>query len=38
MHKSPEFRVDTDANQFREMCWACGTARAVLVVEKDDEI
>ena len=37
MHPSPPFLPDPDAYQFREMCWGCGSARAVLVVERDDE-
>lgn len=37
MHTSPPFLTDPDAHQFREMCWGCGSARAVLVVERDDE-
>ena len=36
-HASPPFTSDPDVNQFREMCWACGSARAVLIVEHDDE-
>ena len=35
MHPTPPFLPDQDANQFREMCWGCGSARAVLVVERD---
>ena len=35
MHASPPFINDTNANQFREMCWGCGSARAVLVVERE---
>lgn len=35
MHASPQLLDDPDANQFREMCWGCGSARAVLVVERD---
>ena len=37
MHDSPPFLSDPNANQFREMCWSCGSAHAVLVVERDDE-
>ena len=37
MHAIPQFLNDPDANQFREMCWGCGSARAVLVVAHDDE-
>ena len=37
MHASPPFHTDPNANQFRDMCWGCGTARSVLVVEHDDE-
>jgi len=37
MHQQPAFINDTDVNQFREMCWGCGTARSVLVIEKEDE-
>ena len=36
-HASPSFLNEHRANQFREMCWGCGSARAVLVVEHDDE-
>ena len=36
-HPTPKFLPDQQANQFREMCWSCGTARSVLVVERDDE-
>ena len=37
MHNVPQFLPDPDAIQFREMCWGCGSARAVVVVEKGDE-
>ena len=37
MHDIPPILNDPNVNQFREMCWGCGTARAVLVVERDDE-
>lgn len=37
MHVPPQLLPYTDALQFREMCWGCGSARSVLVVEKDDE-
>ena len=36
-HASPSFLNEHRANQFREICWGCGSARAVLVVERDDE-
>ena len=35
-HQSLPFPPDQTAHQFREMCWGCGSARAVLVVEKHD--
>ena len=34
-HHTPQFLDDPTSLQFREMCWACGSARAVLVVERD---
>ena len=37
MHTSPAFLPDTNAHQFREICWGYGSARAVLVVEREDE-
>ena len=37
MHASPPFINDRRAHQFHEMCSGCGSARAVLVVEHDDE-
>ena len=37
MHASPPFINHPRANQFREMCWGCGSARAVLVVERDND-
>ena len=36
MHDAPPLLNDPDASQFREMCWGCGSARSVLVVEKDE--
>ena len=33
-HATPPFLPDQDTHQFREMCWGCGSARAVLVVER----
>ncbi len=36
-HELPAFINDPTINQFREMCWACGQARSVLVIERDDE-
>jgi len=37
VHASPPFLLDPNANQFREMCRGCGSGRAVLVVERQDE-
>ena len=37
LHRTPPLFKDPNAHQFREMCWGCGSARAVLVVERDDE-
>ena len=37
MHATPPFLPDHDTHQFRETCWGCGSARAVLVVEHDDD-
>ena len=37
MHDVPHILNDPSVNQFREMCWGCGSARAVLVVERGDE-
>ena len=34
---TPKFLDDPTSHQFREMCWGCGTARAVLIVEQGDE-
>ena len=35
-HHPPPFLPDQLAHQFREMCWGCGSARAGLVVERDN--
>ena len=36
-HPTPQYRDDPHARQFREICWGCGSTRAVLVVDRDDE-
>ena len=37
MRPTPPLVNDAGAHEFREMCWGCGSARAILVVEHDDE-
>lgn len=36
-HDAAPLLNDTNSNQFREMCWACGSPRSVLVIEYCDE-